>query len=67
MKLPESWTAERAALDYVRWLPRFLGGLLRIRREAGEGFSFVACGSDLGLLARGADKLLADVKSGFGS
>jgi len=26
------------------------------------GFTFVACGSDLGLLARGADKLLADVR-----
>lgn len=30
-----------------------------------EGFSFVACGSDLGLLARGADNLLADVKKGI--
>jgi len=30
-------------------------------------FTFVACGSDLGLLARGADKLLADVKRGIGS
>lgn len=28
-------------------------------------FTFVACGSDLGLLARGADKLLADVKGGL--
>jgi len=27
-----------------------------------EGFTFVACGSDLGLLVNGADKLLADVK-----
>lgn len=31
-------------------------------RLINDGFSFVACGSDLGLLARGADKLLADVK-----
>jgi len=30
-----------------------------------DGFTFVACGSDLGLLARGADKLLADVKKGI--
>lgn len=29
----------------------------------GEGFSFVACGSDLALLSKGADALLADVKS----
>lgn len=28
-----------------------------------EGFSFVACGSDTGLLARATDTLLADVKS----
>ena len=27
-----------------------------------EGFTFVACGSDAGLLARGADNLLASVK-----
>ena len=50
MKLPESWTAERAALDYVRWLPRFLRGLLRIRREAGENFSFVLVPLGLTLL-----------------
>ena len=28
----------------------------------GEGFTFVACGSDTGLLARGSDALLSDVK-----
>jgi len=50
MKLPESWNAERAALDYVRWLPRFLRGLLRIRREGGEGFSFVLVPLGLTLL-----------------
>ena len=27
-----------------------------------DGFSFVACGSDAGLLAKGADNLLATVK-----
>ncbi len=27
-----------------------------------DSFTFVACGSDLGLLARGADKLIADVR-----
>lgn len=30
-----------------------------------DGFTFVACGSDLGLLARGADKLLDDVRKGI--
>lgn len=32
-----------------------------------DGFSFVACGSDLGLLARGADNLLAQVRKGINS
>jgi len=50
MKLPQSWNAERAALDYVRWLPRFLRGLLRIRRETGEDFSFVLVPLGLTLL-----------------
>ena len=36
-------------------------------RLLNDGFSFVACGSDLGLLARGADKLLADVRKGITS
>lgn len=34
-------------------------------RLINDGFNFVACGSDLGLLARGADNLLADVKKGI--
>ncbi|TFH29055.1 MAG: hypothetical protein E4H00_07665 [Myxococcales bacterium] len=41
MQLPDGWTAERAAMDYVRWLPHFLHWFLRVRRGAGEGFSFV--------------------------
>lgn len=41
MELPDGWTAERAAMDYVRWLPHFLRWMLRVRRQAGEGFSFV--------------------------
>lgn len=62
MSLPESWTAERAALDYVRWLPRFLRGLLRIRRDAGEGFSFVLVplGLTLLTLTHSADRSSAD-------
>jgi uncharacterized protein YbjT (DUF2867 family) len=62
MNLPESWTAERAALDYVRWLPRFLRGLLRIRRESGEDFSFVLVplGLTLLTLTHSADRSSAD-------
>lgn len=30
-----------------------------------DDFTFIACGSDLGLLARGADNLLADVRKGI--
>ena len=41
MQLPPGWTAERAALDYVRWLPRFLRWLIRVQRHDAEGFSFV--------------------------
>lgn len=37
--------------------PKFASGLLN------EGFTFVACGSDTGLLAKGADKLLSQVKA----
>jgi 4-hydroxy-2-oxoheptanedioate aldolase len=32
-----------------------------------DGFTFVACGTDLGLLARGADALLAHVRNGITS
>jgi 4-hydroxy-2-oxoheptanedioate aldolase len=39
--------------------PQFAAELLS------SGFSFVACGTDAGLLARGADRLLADVKGGL--
>jgi 4-hydroxy-2-oxoheptanedioate aldolase len=34
------------------------------RRLIGDGFSFVACGSDAGLLARGSDRLLASMRAG---
>jgi len=39
--------------------PRFATDLLR------DGFTFVACGSDTSLLAKGADKLLAEVREGI--
>lgn len=62
MKLPEGWTAERAALDYVRWLPRFLRWLLQVRRNAGEGFSFVFAplGITLLTLTHSADRSSPD-------
>ncbi len=41
--------------------PKFAAELLN------EGFSFVACGSDLALLSKGADALLADVKGKLAS
>ncbi len=34
------------------------------KRLLGEGFTFVACGSDAGLLARGSDALLAKMRAG---
>jgi len=46
----------------VRWLPQFLRGLLRIRREAGEDFSFVLVplGLTLLTLTHSADRSSAD-------
>ena len=41
MRLPEGWTAERAALEYTQWLPRFLRFLLRVRLRSERSFSFV--------------------------
>ncbi len=68
---PDVWAAIGEAADIVKDLRKPAGTLVQNADAAvklfGEGFSFVACGSDLGLLARGADKLLADVKSGLGS
>lgn len=62
MELPEGWTAERAAMDYVRWLPHFLRWLLRVRRRAGEGFSFVLVplGITLMTLRHSASRSTAD-------
>lgn len=37
----------------------------RASRLINDGFGFVACGSDLGLLARGADNLLKSVRAGI--
>ena len=62
MELPAGWTAERAAMDYVRWLPHFLRWLRRVRRRAGEGFSFVLLplGITLMTLRHSASRSTAD-------
>ncbi|MEM7424958.1 MAG: HpcH/HpaI aldolase/citrate lyase family protein [Pseudomonadota bacterium] len=68
---PDVWAAIGEAAEIVRDAGKPAGTLVQNAEKAvelfGQGFSFVACGSDLGLLARGADKLLADVKAGLGS
>lgn len=62
MELPEGWTAERAAIDYVRWLPHVLRSLLRVRRQGGEDFSFdlVPLGITLLTLSHAAARSAAD-------
>jgi uncharacterized protein YbjT (DUF2867 family) len=62
MELPGGWTAERAAIDYVRWLPHFLHWMLRVRRQRGEGFSFVLLplGITLMTLRHSASRSTAD-------
>ncbi len=41
-----------------------IGDVARIRECIDRGFTFIACGSDLGLVARGAEGLLANVRKG---
>lgn len=66
---PDVWAAIGDAAKVVHAAGKPTGTLVqsadRALEQFQDGFSFVACGSDLGLLARGADKLLADVKSGL--
>ncbi|MGB8332144.1 MAG: NAD(P)H-binding protein [Polyangiales bacterium] len=50
MRLPEGWTAEHAALEYLRWLPRYLSFLIRVRSDDSDGFSFVLLPFGLTLL-----------------
>lgn len=71
MQLPDGWTAEVAAMDYVRWLPHFLRWFLRVRRDDGEGFSFVLVPFGITLLTlrhsasrSAADRQLFHVDSG---
>lgn len=66
---PDVWAAIGEAAKVVQAAGKPTGTLVQTADKAVElfndGFSFVACGSDLGLLARGADALLANVKSGL--
>ncbi len=66
---PDVWAAIGEAAKIVHAAGKPTGTLVQTADKAVElindGFSFVACGPDLGLLARGADALLANVKSGL--
>lgn len=66
---PDVWAAIGEAAKVVNAAGKPTGTLVQTADKAvelfGDGFSFVACGSDLGLLARSADTLLANVKSGL--
>ena len=66
---PDVWKEIRKAADLVRSAGKPVGTLVTDPDFAiellNDGFSFVACGTDAGLLARGADNLLASVKAGL--
>ncbi len=63
------WELIRPAAGKVMELGVPVGTLVQDPKFASElltgGFTFVACGSDTGLLSKGADKLLAQVKRGI--
>lgn len=63
------WDAIMPAAEKVRALGKPVGTLVMDAGKAtqllGHGFTFVACGSDTGLLAKGADQLLASVRQGL--
>lgn len=50
MRLPAGWTARRAAMEYLLWLPRFLSGLLRVEVPSPSQFRFVLRPFGLSLL-----------------
>jgi uncharacterized protein YbjT (DUF2867 family) len=41
MQLPAGWTAQRAAAEYLQWLPRFLRAFLRVDVQSANCFRFV--------------------------
>ncbi len=63
----EVWRAILAAGQRLKQADKSVGtlvnGAARARELFDAGFDFVACGSDLGLLARGADNLVAELKA----
>lgn len=63
---PEVWDLIMPAAEKVRAVGKPVGTLVMDATKSAElvndGFMFVACGSDIGLLARGADQLLANVR-----
>ncbi len=67
----EVWDAILPAAEKVRALGKPVGTLVQDASKAADlinsGFMFVACGSDIGLLARGADQLLANVRKEISS
>ncbi|MEM8811435.1 MAG: aldolase/citrate lyase family protein [Pseudomonadota bacterium] len=66
---PEIWTIIKAAAAKVRALGKPVGTLVGSAEKGiellNDGFAFVACGTDLGLLVRSADALAASVKKGL--
>jgi 4-hydroxy-2-oxoheptanedioate aldolase len=67
---PQVWDAIYEAAQIVREAGKPVGTLVGNPQMAIEllnsGFSFVACGTDASLLARGADRLLQTVRDGIG-
>ncbi|KPK17367.1 MAG: hypothetical protein AMJ62_01590 [Myxococcales bacterium SG8_38] len=41
MQLPAGWTAQRAAAEYLQWLPRFLRAFLRVDVPSPDCFRFI--------------------------
>lgn len=68
---PRIWDAIQVSAEKVMKLGKPVGTLVGSAEKAHQlfeqGFTFVGCGMDIGLLARSADKLLADVKAKVGS
>ena len=66
---PEVWDLVRAAAGAVRDAGKPAGTLVLdaglAAKLLNEGFTFVACGTDTSVLARGADELVAAVRDGI--
>lgn len=66
---PDVSAAIREAANQVKNVGKPVGILMADEQQAigwlNEGFSFVACGADIGLLVKGADGLLSRIRSGL--